>query len=663
MKKIFNLKVKVLLPFLVVLAVTYGYGSYIWLPQALSEASAYLPTGFEAAQLEAFLTDQIGSYAVFICISLILLAAALMGIMYQYVLLPTKNLKDVAQKMANGIYDVALPKAHADEMGELIQRFAGMQFLVVNSQKSLLQARDEAQASANAKTSFLANMSHELRTPMNGIIGLSGLLMDSSLDVEQKEFTNAVNKSAKNLLSLLNDILDFSKIEAGELTLESIDFNLGKSTLETVELLRPLADRKSIQIHHNFSPTMPKFVKGDPARLQQILNNLVGNALKFTEKGTISIDVSYRTEGDKPAVYFRVEDTGIGISADKLDFIFNKFTQAETSTNRKFGGTGLGLAITKELVEMMDGQIGVESIEGQGSTFWFSIPFDVVEKHEEKETTESTADEILHFPTARVLVADDHPINLMFAKKLLKRMGVTQIDEAFNGADAIEKFNENEYDLILMDCQMPELDGFEVTEKIREREQGSGSHVPIIAVTADAMRGAQEKCLAVGMDDYLSKPIDPVGLQQSMARFIKPSDAATEVPPAPVEGTDETPQLVAEELSGPPPVNLEHLRMFTEGDREEELEIFDLFLGQADESIQELKDNLSDGENEAWKKAAHKLKGASANLGAEALSVHCKTAEFGFDGSAAAKQEVLDAIMAELERAASFLKKVHPEEV
>ncbi len=591
---------------------------------------------------------------------LITFAMFLYFYLQHYVIRPSGLLADAAFKMANGIYDVQLPNPKEDEIGRLIRRFEAMRFLIQNAQQNLKKERDRANQASESKTQFLANMSHELRTPMNGIVGLSGLLVESKLNTEQKEFASAVHKSGQNLLTLLNDLLDFSKIEAGELTLENIPFKLRSLIDETVDLLSTLAARKGNTINVNTSPVMPKNVVGDYSRLQQILNNLIGNAIKFTENGQINIDISAKKEGEKTTVHFRVEDTGIGISEDKLDLIFNKFTQADTSTARKFGGTGLGLAITKNLVEMMDGTIGVESIEGQGSTFWFKIPFEVIEKIEtdEEEQNTYTPKSDVFYPGSKVLLVDDHPINLLFAKKLLIKLGIEQITEAYNGKQAIDALQDADFHFVLMDCQMPEMDGLEATQIIRENEKQTGGHVPIIALTADAMRGAQEKCLKIGMDDYISKPIDPSRLSQIIAKHLPEEMGSGITETKDEEGLANESDALQNQDNSESPVDLEHLRMFTDGDQEEEKIIFDIFFSQAEESITKLESTLGSGESNEWRAAAHKLKGASANLGAAKLSEFCKEAESNCEGNADEKNIMLSSIKTELSRVESFLSSL-----
>ena len=499
--------------------------------------------------------------------------------------------------------------------------------------------RQQAEAANQAKSEFLANMSHELRTPMNGIIGLLSLLQDMNPTKEQSELTDASLSSARNLLTLLNDILDLSKIEANELTLETIAFNVENSIQSTIDLFKPIAQRKGLLIETEITPSPALLVDGDQARFGQIINNLIGNALKFTDHGKITVRARSLSIGDVPHIHIEVEDTGIGIPEDKHEAIFNKFTQADVSTARKYGGTGLGLAITKQLIEIMGGKIYLKSRIGHGATFYVDVPLPPHAQagahapHEPLATTEET--KIVSHHDYKILVVDDHPVNLLFMRKALKKIGMTNVDEANGGQEAIYKAAQHDFDLIFMDCQMPEVDGFEAAARIRTMPR-KGT-IPIIAVTADAMKGAREKCLESGMNDYISKPIEISRLESAVKEWLGKSLDGKVDNDLSSPQTDE--QLPDENL-----MDWEHFSMFTDGDIEEEKQLISLFMTYATESLDILKDCVQTPNPEEWRKAAHKLKGSAANLGAKTLANHCLIAEQAYNDPDVRKEDLFKAI-------------------
>ncbi|TNE28836.1 MAG: PAS domain S-box protein [Alphaproteobacteria bacterium] len=536
------------------------------------------------------------------------------------------------------------------------------------AEEELKAAQLDAEEANRAKSEFLAHMSHELRTPMNSIIGMTRLMYeDNSMSDEHREMTGIVYRSADNLLDILNDILDLSKIEANELDLESIPFSLHEVVNNLMETMMAISSSKGLHLSCRYEGDDIPYLRGDPLRVGRILMNLVSNAVKYTNDGEVEVIISANRLNDHTIeTRLAVKDTGIGIAEDKLDRVFDKFAQADSTITRRFGGTGLGLNITKQLIHMMSGTISVESVLDEGSVFTAVIPFTIADERPtvKRQALHRNEEDFLLISerkplhTAKFLLAEDHKLNQAYMQKLFDRENIPHIDIVDNGAEALEAYENHHYDAVISDCHMPEMSGFTLAIKIREQEKKTGKHIPIIAMTADAMMGSRERCFEAGMDDFVAKPVNPDELMLVLSRwFLMPDtdDDADTRQALKKDAPKKTKKAAAKKKKAPakkpekdpaenkPVIELFILEQYAETD-EDMRDFINAFLEQSAIKLDEMRNNCGSGENKDWSEAAHTLKGGAGMIGAERLQKLCAQAQDMEDVSAEERETLLQDI-------------------
>ncbi len=574
-------------------------------------------------------------------------------------------------------FSIQVDKTAEDELGSMVDAFNLMVKKMEERENVIVQAREDAESANRMKSKFLANMSHELRTPLNSIMGMTELIIDTEgVDQDTLDMSKVIYKSSQNLLDIVNDILDISKIESGMFTLEDKDVNVKDLIDNLVGSMRPVASQKGVSLTCNYVNEGVPIVRGDSLRLNQILTNLVGNAIKYikdpyntqddvdgaaaddTVSGLVQIEVDYTViGGGNVELSVAVKDNGIGISEDKVGAIFEKFRQADDTITRRFGGTGLGLTITRDLVQMMGGEIGVRSTFGLGSLFWFKIPLQI-SSNKDVITPAINSVFSVSIPSdgvgmrfkadeVRLLVAEDVVLNQHYVVRLLNHIGITHFKVAENGQVVLADYKTGDFDLILMDCHMPLKNGYETTREIRDLEKNGKSRIPILAMTADAMKGAEEKCFEAGMDAYIAKPVEIQHLKEVLSTWIDFS--ATPL--------SQRHQDVLTKNEATPPVDLKLIKGFI-GSQVEVGNFVNMFKMQGGDFLRKLEGTCRGGESKEWVEISHGFKGCCMMIGAQHLVTQLQDAEELLVANKSDRRASLDSIKIEYDNVVSYLENL-----
>jgi len=539
--------------------------------------------------------------------------AILLRVLFTQVTSPIKNYTNLLKLFSFHGEKISLVPEGSQELRMLAKTFnvlySSFQMELAKRKQAedvMKTAKDEAEQANNAKSEFLATMSHEIRTPLTTIIGYQYLLEHTRLAPKQEEYTENINRAAKNLLAIINEILDFSKIEAGRMTLESVDFDLYNVVEELCSMVQGEAQRKGLDVVFNIKPDVPRYIKGDITRLKQVILNLLSNGIKFTDEGSLGIRVAlHEKNGEQVLLRFDLTDTGIGISEEEKRHLFAVFTQADASTSRKYGGTGLGLAICKKIVQLMEGEIGVESIVGKGSTFSFTVRMCIAGQPPVVQQKEKDPAMIGIFKQKKFLLVEDNLVNLQMVQGILESLGF-ETDTAESGFLAIAMIGKKKYDVVLMDIRMPEMDGYETARRMRLVD--GNENLPIIALSADAVEGVAEKVYAAGMNGYLTKPLEPsklikilqniIGMEKKVTTFAESCEMKSDLPTC---------------------IDSENAIRRIGGNKGKYKEILKIFIANHSKDNEKLERFLSEGNVEKVHRMLHNIKGMAANIGAKKL--------------------------------------------